>query len=206
MPLAKYNGFVPGDDAEAATIDSIDPNNIETPLTNEADRIIRANANGVLPDEMLTGVDGNLLVNLFNEVFAAAATLKWSNDAQHNTSATSYTKVKEIKLNEDLPACRVSFLLGNTQGGGTSVGKVYKNGVALGTERISTSNETFTEDFTGFLKDDLIQIYVYRGSGTTAYISTFRLLFDRTITELSGCKLATPIPTNFRADPTNTMT
>lgn len=135
----------------------------------------------------------------------ASDTLKFSNDTDNNTMSLSYVKVKEIRLNENCPAVRIKFYLSNATRQG--YGKIYKNGVAIGTERSkSQSGETFSEDFTGFVAGDLIQLYAKASNGDdTANVSAFRLYFDRTIVNINDIPLITPLPVTFTFAPNSTL-
>jgi len=91
-----------------------------------------------------------------------------------STTNTAYTKLSEFFAARN-GSIRISFNL-RQGGGGTAYGRIYKNGVAIGTERITTSSVdvTYTEDFTGILNGDLIQLYLHSSAGTiTAYSSSF---------------------------------
>lgn len=75
----------------------------------------------------------------------------------------TYTKVKEIKLAKG-GALRVKFDLKKSGPSATTVyGKIYRNGVAFGTEQTSTSTtfETQSEDLDGWIEGDLLQLYVH---------------------------------------------
>jgi hypothetical protein len=110
----------------------------------------------------------------------ASANVRNSNDATKDTASATYVKLKEILLNEDIPACRVSFRM-TVDAGDTGYAKIYKNDVAIGTERggAGAINTTYTEDFTGFVSGDKIQLYAKRtaGSGTVA-VTEMRLCYD----------------------------
>ena len=58
-------------------------------------------------------------------------------------------------------------------------GRIYKNGAALGTERINNTTiySTFSEDLE-FASGDLIQLYAKVSSVSTAFISSFRVYSD----------------------------
>lgn len=121
--------------------------------------------------------------------FTPSENLKNSNDTQKYTHSQTYVKLKEIKLNQDLPACRIKFdLEGHSYVGEQyAYARIYKNGVAIGTERSvymgatgATTSATFSEDFTGFVKGDLIQLYAYTPGDGNAYaaVRNFRLYYD----------------------------
>lgn len=128
----------------------------------------------------------------FNSLSAAAASanVRTSDDTQVNSNAYSaYTKVKEILFADSAGTVRVTFhmnLVTNGNGSDSMYARTYKNGVALGTARTISggSNGNFTYDETGdftFVAGDLIQVYAYGGqsSGANAYITNFRLLYDK---------------------------
>jgi len=128
----------------------------------------------------------------------AGATPRNDNDTQKSTSATSPTKLKEIKLNEPMKGIRISFLLTASESGKPAYAQIYRNGAAIGTLRSTTeiAGETFTEDFnTLWAVNDLIQIYVYATSGGTAYIETMSFCYDRAIAACGSWHLVTYLPT-----------
>jgi len=73
-----------------------------------------------------------------------------------------YTKVKEITLIGS-GELTISFDLATDNGGSgdSSAGRIYRNGVAIGTERNTnnTSFVTYTEEISGWSNGDKIQIY-----------------------------------------------
>jgi len=95
-------------------------------------------------------------------------------DSEHATMAASYTKVKEIVVTRT-GTLRVSFALA-AGAGINAYGRVYRNGVAVGTARNTTSTtpETYSEDISGWGPNDLCQIYAYT-SGGLAKVTNFRL-------------------------------
>jgi len=92
------------------------------------------------------------------------------------SNAEPYTKIKEIRI----PGCgdyRIKFDL---KGDGTwnGYGKIYKNGVAIGTQRITDSATyvTYSQDFTGLISGDLIQLYAYsQDVNHPGYVRNFRI-------------------------------
>ena len=97
-------------------------------------------------------------------------------DTEETDNNGSYTKVKEIRIAR-AGTYRVKFDIKNDLGGGhVSYGKIYKNGVAHGTEQSdnTTTYATKSEDLV-FEAGDAIQLYTYEtGTGTT-YIRNFRI-------------------------------
>lgn len=126
-------------------------------------------------------LDANQLCNPLKTV--VSDNLRSSNDAEVGEFGTDYYKRKEIRLDEPLEALRIKFDLKSEDGVTEVKGRIYKNGVAIGTEKTRTSNSylTFSQDFAGpFAKDDLIQLYL-AGGGTPAqeaFARNFRLYYD----------------------------
>ena len=134
---------------------------------------------------------------------AVSDTLRNSNDNEKSTSSSTYVKVKEVKLNEDLPACRLKFDVDMFPTDGNSYAQVYKNGVPIGTEWAfsETGYVTKSEDFTGWVKDDLIQIYLK--TPKTAYVQHMRFYYDVVITYVGGWDLITDLPVTYSISMTN---
>lgn len=127
------------------------------------------------------------------EAIIVSDTLRNSNDTERTTAAVAYTNVKEVKLNAALSGCRIKFdLKGMTNWG---YARIYKNGVAIGTERQDNAEvyATFSEDFAGFVADDLIQIYAYNSGGGTTYVRNMRFYYDGRITHLHGTELTSAL-------------
>ncbi len=115
-------------------------------------------------------------------VYSASDTLRQSNDTERTTASAVYVKKKECLINAGLPACRIKFTLGNENVADT-YGKIYKNGVAIGIERVNHAgdpSEEFSEDFTGFVAGDLIQIYLHADGANVAHVYYFRFYYDIT--------------------------
>lgn len=103
-------------------------------------------------------------------------------DTNVQSSATAYTKVKEIKV---LSNCtlRVKFDFVAPQLG-SGLARIYKNGVAYGTEHSYNNNQawiTYTEDLS-FAANDLVQIYI-SSNGYNASVMNFRLCINLPVTE-----------------------
>ena len=101
---------------------------------------------------------------------------------------TSYVKKKEIEYNEVGGKIRVNFGLISWNDAGPVYGKVYINGVAVGTERtVSTyAGASFQEDFT-VETGDLIQLYGYMDAGSDMIeIGGFSLNYDKVFAVTPG--------------------
>ena len=103
--------------------------------------------------------------NKIAALVVATDTLWHSNDASKTVPTAEYTKVKECKLNAKIGnVVRIKFTISGSVGSADGWGQIYRNGIAIGTERhrpADSANPTFSEDFdsSGWVADDLIQIY-----------------------------------------------
>jgi hypothetical protein len=111
----------------------------------------------------------------------ASDTLRHSNDAEKTTSATSYTKIKEIVINKAYDKLRVKFNAYRSGGSYSTTAQIYKNGVALGTEQtLGDTTTVYSEDLGPFVAGDLLQIYA-QSQGGTAHALNFRIYYDEKI-------------------------
>ncbi len=111
----------------------------------------------------------------------ASDNLKNSNDTERTTTALAYTKIKETVLGEVIPGMRIKFDLKTANILGVAYAKLYKNGVAVGTEQtdVTAGYVTKSEDLTGFVAGDLLQIYAYTSNASyAAYVQNLRLYYD----------------------------
>ncbi len=110
----------------------------------------------------------------FGRTVIASDILLHTNDEEAATTATSYMKAKEIHVPYS-GEFRVKFDIRDSNGTGTSLAQIWKNGVAYGTARgtTSTSFQTFSEDLE-FEEDDLLQLYHRRGSNV-CYVRNLRI-------------------------------
>ena len=111
----------------------------------------------------------------------ASDNLRNSHDVEAETASGTYVKLKTMTFNAKLTGTiRVKFDLrdGDT---GTAYGKLYKNGVACGTEQ-SVSGPiavTKSEDLTDtFSINDTLEVWGYVITGIACRISNFRLYYD----------------------------
>jgi len=127
----------------------------------------------------------------------ASNTIQYSDDGVDFTNSPAYILLNEVTVTENyIGSWRITFELSGTTFGGipfTGVAKIYKNDVAIGTERqVSGGGFTqFDEDFTNIsiVSGDRIQLYARVSTVQFAYIQNFRVKFDYDYAN------ATPIPT-----------
>ncbi|MDO8673192.1 MAG: hypothetical protein Q7O66_17440 [Dehalococcoidia bacterium] len=118
---------------------------------------------------------------------AASANVRNSHDAEATTVATSYTKLKTITITNGLVgAARFLFDLKTAGGGATATARIYRNGVALGTEQTDVTGGyvTKSEDLTQtWNPGDTAEIYAKTSDGAqAAYVQNFRIAYDDSAT------------------------
>lgn len=110
----------------------------------------------------------------------ASDTLRTSADTTKTVDYADYTKVKEVQFNDVSGTLRIKFDLSG-DGSYACYGRVYKNGVALGTERALSAGSftTYSEDLS-FSYGDLIQLYgKANGSANCSdKVKNFRIYYD----------------------------
>lgn len=118
----------------------------------------------------------NARVLMGNEFSGLNNTALWaSNDASKSINSAAYLKAKEITVQKG-GKFYVRFDLKSSNS--TAVyGQIYRNGVAVGTERTtsSTSYQTYGEYLDGWSPSDAVQLYVKGASDPLATIANFRI-------------------------------
>ena len=149
-------------------------------------------------------------------IYAAAASyveiasndLRNSNDTDKYTTSLTIVKIKETKLNAALAAARIKFDLNAGVAGGIAYARIYKNGVAIGalSSVTGTTPSTFSEDFSGFVIDDLIQVYGYMNdvASNACHVLNFRFYYTGVITKIAYRTLTSSLLVSD--DPTISMT
>ena len=96
------------------------------------------------------------------------------NASEKSTNSTTYVRLKQTRL-QGGGDIRVKFDLRTDTAGSDSLGQIYKNGTAIGTERSTeiTTYTTFSEDIANWLIGDYVELYV---RGNTGYNSCCRNL------------------------------
>ncbi len=130
--------------------------------------------------------DERIIIKPTGLKYDASDVLLSSDDTEENHGAVPYTKEKEIgALPDDMYSndseFRIKFDLKSANGAVTVYGRIYRNGVAVGTERstASTSYNTYSEDISGWSASDLIQLYTHTSSsGIVVYVQNFRIYGD----------------------------
>lgn len=167
----------------------------ETTLDPDADFIAIYDASASANRKMLTKYIAKVATNA--EAHTGSATDRYINPAQlktyfggapvwgsglqvafsgteTSTTNTSLTKKYEGTIHRT-GTYRITFELKGTWGA-SSIGQIYKNGVAFGTSQstTNTSYDSFSEDL-AFTASDLIQLYIRSGSWPTAYADSLKV-------------------------------
>ncbi len=154
----------------AKTIKKTNDDDLETGDI-ESGQIVRVAYDGT-NFQMLSSPSG---IDMTMFTVAASADEIAAADTERNTTGTGYTKVKEIEVNAG-GTYRITFDL-QALASGMAYGRVYKNGVAHGTEQSATVGAGYlnkSEDLV-FEKGDLIQLYYRASGGGSAWVRNFKV-------------------------------
>ena len=138
----------------------------------------------LIPADIVTQLDTNIpaikarsdmVRDATYQIAAADVPTQLTSGGWTDAGGVAYTKVKESTLSHvgSASTLRVKFTIFASAGTVTTWGRIYKNGVALGTERSVTSTAgsgaeaTFTEDL-AFGANDLLQLYAKNSVGAGA--------------------------------------
>jgi hypothetical protein len=110
-----------------------------------------------------------------------------TNSANTSTGSLTYVKLKETKYNDVSGTIRVKFkMTTQTSTSDLVYGRIYKNGVAYGTEWSTNQQDPAYDEFTddlSFSSGDLIQLYGKSSSGTSQYFKDFKLCYTKSLIE-----------------------
>lgn len=153
-----------------------------------ANKIARRNATGDITVQTTptanTDAASKIYVDNFSTIKTIASdTLKASADTERTiTNPTNYALKKRIIVRYP-GTIRTYFEL--KKGDGTPAGRIYINGVAVGTERSNgtTSYVAYTEDFVVGAGDS-VELWTKGLTSTTDYVRNFRISYDITNTTI----------------------
>jgi hypothetical protein len=101
-----------------------------------------------------------------------------ANDAQQIITSTTYVLVKEIKLVFPInPNSTLRFRFFLTAPSGQGYGRIYRNGVPIGTEHVSPPNQEWIEDLpaTNWDKNDKLQLWMHSSVGNNVSVINYRI-------------------------------
>ncbi len=130
--------------------------------------------------------DERVFVKPMGLYYIASDSLLDSSDNEEFHSVGTYTKEKELTIPDDIfsndSTLRIKFDIKTTNNAVPVYGRIYRNGVAVGTQRetYSTSYDPYSEDISGWSAGDLIQLYTYSGDAgvVDVYVQNFRVYGD----------------------------
>jgi len=146
---------------------------------------------------------------MVSTVIGAGTSIFLRSDPLAYTTSTTYVKVKELALSFIVPktcTLRIVFDLAGDYNYEYEIptygyGKIYKNGVAYGTERsvYGPTFVTFTEDLE-FTQGDLVQIYAKGEYGYAASVKNFRVqaAFENRLIDAGGRLTVIPASAGFQ--------
>jgi len=111
--------------------------------------------------------------------YTAGDILNWSADVEQTHNTGTYTKVKEIRVPK-AGTYRVKFLLRAHNDTKDGYARIYKNGIAVGTEQLDETGAfvLYSEDIGDVAAIDLLQLYIHNGTsgeGFPVHVKEFRL-------------------------------
>lgn len=112
--------------------------------------------------------------------WGASDTVRNANDSDKSTTSTTWVKVKETRLDTAfVGSIRITWHIGTSKTV-YCYGRLYRNGVALGSEYGTSGSKSIKEDFTDidWAVNDLLQIYLKAGTDVTVHASNFQLCYD----------------------------
>lgn len=158
---------------------------VDTQVSAEASA--RASADNLKINTSVLDTDGTLAANSDSKIATQKATktyvdfvagdilLAEANTMRSQTTST-YTRKKEIQVNKG-GVLRIKF--DGCKNGGSGYARVYRNGVAVGTEQsMTTTNPTFTtysEDISGWSPGDLVQLYAKGDNTYSCEVKNFKI-------------------------------
>jgi len=175
--------------------------NDDTATAATASKVVRRLAGGNIT--VVTESAGNNSTNAASTAYVDAAdaltvkslyttvasdNLKKSADTERQFSGSSSTpELKKSIIVMETGVMRITFdLKVSNVSGHSGYGRIYKNGVAFGTQRnnnTDTNYHTYTEDLS-FVKGDFVQLYIWNSTtegGYYTYCKNFRIYYDQTL-------------------------
>lgn len=122
------------------------------------------------------GTNFQVLSKSYINGYSVSDNLIISADTERTTNSTTYVKLKEIQIGYN-GFYRTKFDL--KKGTSTGYGRIYKNGVAYGTEQtdLTGSYATKSEDL-AFVAGDTIELWARTGGSGDVYVQNFRIYGD----------------------------
>ena len=195
---------------DVTPISSSNMNNIEIGMEEHADLASTTSVSGhvilATNDDAFVGTNGDkaltslALRNIIATTAVQSSNLRASLDAQSVNEEYTYIKVKAFTMKIS-GTVNVNFSMRTTHTNGSALGRIYRNGVAYGTEQIN-STTTYVEysETLYFNAGDTCELWL-RGGGTIhMHVINFRLFFDPVYTLLFDLTPSIPLNSYDIAD------
>ena len=119
-----------------------------------------------------------LVANSVSPNVAGQCKLSIPTELTYTTTSTSYAKLLELYVPKP-GSLRIKFTLWSNSASVTAYARIYRNGIAIGTERSNTATNTiYSEDISGWSPGDLLQIYAKVSASGTAYVGSIQVGVD----------------------------
>lgn len=126
-----------------------------------------------------------------------------SNDATRSTTSETFVRLKQMRINEGISACRIAYVLQTSTGGFTVFSRLQRDSSVLA-EHQTSGGQVFTHDLFNLAAGETLQIWA-RGLSVSIFPSVFnmRLTYSRiiNITQIEENVLATPLITTTDMGP-----
>lgn len=134
----------------------------------------------------IAGLDASSLVaeaQLRKRAWLSGSDIYHSHAAEATDGWMVYTKMKTITLTH-LPnsTLRIHFKLSRNAGSGSCFGRIYRNGVAVGTERSTGGGygAGWTENISGWAEGDTLEFWGYQDQAGNFSVKDFNILYNGT--------------------------
>jgi len=117
---------------------------------------------------------------LYGLLLVPSSDIFHANNAEKTANSLTYIKIKECVISGGVPdTLRIYYDMKSGTGGTLGSSNIYRNGVAVGTQRDTTTATyaSYTEDISGWSDGDLLQIYALTDLlGYPCYVRNLRVL------------------------------
>lgn len=135
----------------------------------------------IITNDQIT--DERIIVKPIGIYTTASNDLLKSDDTEEYKYGQEYEVQKEfdailLNLHSNDSEFRIKFDMKTSANLNDVYGRIYRNGVAVGTERTtsSTTYTTYSQDISGWSEGDLIQLFTYSGAmGVQPYVKNFQV-------------------------------
>ena len=144
-------------------------------------------ASGVTSHAANHKYDGSDVVSEY--AYGVSDVLMHDNPTERSIATATLTKKKECNLGANVPSTiRIKFWMKCATAATNSEGRIYRNGVAVGTLRIlnSTSWTAYSEDIAGWSAGDLLQLYCRnQNAAFTVHVKDLQVLGANAVVPVS---------------------